>query len=154
VEALQEFRIDSPLVQVAAAATVAVECPSWVPCREKHADPTRQPDVWRQQERYWPSGYFGRGIIQTTLKGNYEALGKALGLDLLGNPDLLLDPKTSARALAYFFAAHGIPAFAESRDWLKVRVRVNGINRTTGLPNGWPQFLKAASALTPEAANG
>jgi putative chitinase len=86
-------------------------------------------------------------VIQTTLRGNYEALGKALGLDLLANPDLLLDPKTAARALAYFFKAHGIAALADAQDWLHVRIRVNGINRTTGLPNSWGAFHKYALAL-------
>lgn len=153
VAALQEFGIDSPMVQVAAAATVMVECPGWIPCREKHADPNRQPEIWREQERYWHTGFFGRGLIQTTLEGNYVALGKALGLDLRVNPDALLDPRTAARAMAYFFATHGVKAAADARDWLHVRIHVNGIDHATGFPNGWPTFQKFALALVAEVGN-
>jgi putative chitinase len=46
---------------------------------------------------YWRDGYFGRGAIQITHKANYQKLGKRLGVDLVGNPSLALDPKVSAR---------------------------------------------------------
>lgn len=45
---------------------------------------------------YWRSGWFGRGAIQATHKTNYEKLGKRLGVDLVKNPSLALDPKISA----------------------------------------------------------
>lgn len=43
--------------------------------------------------------YRGRGYPQTTGRENYERFGKLLGLDLLGNPDLALQPDISARIL-------------------------------------------------------
>ena len=134
VAALDEFGIRTGLVEVAAAATIGVECPSWVPVHELHASQTRQPELWAIQEKYWPSGFYGRGLVQTTWEENYQKLGQALGLDLVGNPDQLLDPKTSARALAFFFKTHGIAAHADAHDWRGVRLRVNG-----GY-NGWDLF--------------
>lgn len=154
VAGLQEFGIDSPMVQVAAAATVQVECPGWVPRAEKRADPVWQPEIWREQERYWHTGCYGRGLIQTTLYPNYLALENALGRPYTKDPDLLLNPEDSARALAFFFASRHVADPANARNWLRVRIEVNGINRETGLPNGWPAFGHFADALCLEVANG
>lgn len=46
---------------------------------------------------YWRDGWFGRGHIQLTHRLNYERMGKRLGVDLVGNRDLALDPVISAR---------------------------------------------------------
>ena len=43
--------------------------------------------------------YYGRADPQLTWKRNYEKMGKALGLNLVDNPDLILEPATSKRAL-------------------------------------------------------
>lgn len=48
------------------------------------------------KKRYWANGWFGRGMMQITHKRNYEKLGKALGIDLVSNPDKTLEPKTAA----------------------------------------------------------
>ena len=42
--------------------------------------------------------YRGRGFIQLTGKANYADIGKAIGVDLVNNPDALLDPLTAAKA--------------------------------------------------------
>lgn len=41
---------------------------------------------------YWRDGAFGRGPIQITHWRNYEKIGRAIGVDLRGNPDLAMDP--------------------------------------------------------------
>lgn len=45
---------------------------------------------------YWRDGWFGRGQIQISHKGNYEKLGEAIGVDLVGNPSAALEMKNSA----------------------------------------------------------
>jgi hypothetical protein len=126
VAGLGEWHINTHVVQVAAAATIMVETRIFLPIREIHANPDLQPDLWQRQQRYWPSGYYGRGLVQTTWQENYDKTGRALGLDLLKNPDLLLAPPHAARALAWYFATHGVARCADLQDWRGCRLRVNG----------------------------
>ena len=59
-----------------------------------------QSDVRRLQERYWKTGYYGRGYVQLTWKENYHKLGKAIGVDLVNKPDELLKPTVSYEVAA------------------------------------------------------
>lgn len=48
----------------------------------------------------WPDKiYYGRGDVQLTWYENYEKMGKLLGIHLLENPDLALDPSISAHIM-------------------------------------------------------
>ncbi|GAB3059636.1 glycoside hydrolase family 19 protein [Micromonospora schwarzwaldensis] len=50
------------------------------------------------------SAYHGRGPIQLSWNTNYKAAGDALGLDLLGNPDLVAtDPSVAWRTALWFW---------------------------------------------------
>ncbi|MBK8772710.1 MAG: hypothetical protein IPM06_20100 [Rhizobiales bacterium] len=50
------------------------------------------------KEPYWRDGMFGRGMLQITHRRNYQVVGRAIGFDLAGKPELLLDPAISAVA--------------------------------------------------------
>lgn len=55
-------------------------------------------DLWnRYQSKYWNTGYYGRGLVQTTWKSNYLKVGQLIGAgDLfVQNPDKLLDIRYS-----------------------------------------------------------
>ncbi|KQT88944.1 glycoside hydrolase family 19 protein [Methylobacterium sp. Leaf466] len=43
--------------------------------------------------------FYGRGDVQLTHEDNYLRMGRILGIDLAGNPDLALDPAVSGRIL-------------------------------------------------------
>lgn len=43
--------------------------------------------------------YYGRGLVQLTWKSNYARMGSALGLDLVGTPDLVLETDVSTACL-------------------------------------------------------
>lgn len=43
--------------------------------------------------------FHGRGLVQVTGRGNYSRIGKLIGADLVGKPDLAKDPKVAARIL-------------------------------------------------------
>ena len=45
--------------------------------------------------------YAGRGLVQLTGRRNYDAAGKALGIDLLNHPDKALEPAVATRILIW-----------------------------------------------------
>lgn len=69
--------------------------------------------------------FMGRGYLMLTGKKNYEMVGKYLGIDLVNNPDLLLDPKISARVLAAFFKIVGTRQYARSGDFVNARKTIS-----------------------------
>lgn len=70
--------------------------------------------------------YRGRGYIQLTGKANYEAAGKALGIDLVGSPDLAADPATAAAIATWFWKSHGISGPASKGDVAGTTKIING----------------------------
>jgi predicted chitinase len=54
--------------------------------------------------------YRGRGYNQLTFKGNYDTIGTFIGVDLIANPDLLLDSKIAAKACVAYFIRRFIQA--------------------------------------------
>jgi putative chitinase len=77
--------------------------------------------------------YRGRGVIQLTGRGNYRAVGNAVGLPFETNPDLLLEPGPAALAAGYFWKSRGLNELADDRnddnddeDFVSITVRING----------------------------
>ena len=55
-------------------------------------------EAWRRKNlRYYP--WHGRGLIQTTWEDNYRRMGKEIGVDLIADPNLLLDWPAALPAL-------------------------------------------------------
>jgi hypothetical protein len=48
--------------------------------------------------------YFGRGLIQLTGKPNYATYGNLIGVDLVSNPELALQPETSYKIASTYMA--------------------------------------------------
>ena len=70
--------------------------------------------------------YRGRGLKQLTGKFNYEKCGKDLGVDLVGNPDLLLEPLYAARSAGWFWKSNNLSAFADVGDIKGMTKKING----------------------------
>lgn len=68
--------------------------------------------------------YRGRGLMQVTGKDNYTAVGRALGLDLVGKPDQLAQPNIALRASIAWWERN-VPDSVMG-DIVRVTRRVNG----------------------------
>jgi hypothetical protein len=141
------------------------------PVRETHASSDKQAiarldNAWRKgrlpwvKTPYWRTGWFGRGDVQLTWKRNYERMGELLGVDLVGNPSLALDPIISARILyegmlkgksdrgdftgksveQYIYPGH--------IDFVGARKVVNGTDRARLIAGYAEEFLEALNKAT------
>jgi len=70
--------------------------------------------------------YHGRGLIQLTGKDNYSRCSETLGIDLVNNPDLLLEPEFAAASAGWFWRKHGLNQLADLGDWVAITKRING----------------------------
>src|SRR5690349_7641732 len=70
--------------------------------------------------------YKGRGLIQLTGRANYAEYGEALGLDLLGNPEIACEPITSLRIACEYWKRRGLNKFADQDDIETITRRING----------------------------
>lgn len=75
----------------------------------------------------------GRGLIQLTGRQNYTKCGKALGLDTVGNPDLLAQPAGAARSAAWYWGSLNLNALADDKpgvdandEFIKITRLING----------------------------
>lgn len=132
-DALAALSIAQTPVQIAAAATVAIETAgTFKPIREYASG--KAYDTGRLAARLGNTPeadgdgqlYKGRGFIQLTGRANYADYGAALGINLLGDPDLALDPHVSARILARYFRTVGVDQVALRGEWPQVRKKING----------------------------
>ncbi len=68
----------------------------------------------------------GRGYIQLTGRANYAAAGKALGLDLIKNPELASRPENAARVAAWYWNTRGLNGLADKGNFDGITKRING----------------------------
>lgn len=70
--------------------------------------------------------YRGRGLKQLTGKDNVTRCGQALEVDLVSNPDLLLEPEYAARSAGWFWKANNLSKFADVEDLEGMTKKING----------------------------
>lgn len=66
----------------------------------------------------------GRGLKQVTFKDNYRACGAVLRIDLVAEPDLLLQDKWAALSAGWFWSANGLSQYAT--DIVRATKIING----------------------------
>jgi len=97
---------------------------------------TEDGDGWR---------FSGKGLIQLTGRNNFKTCGDALGVDLIANPDLLLEPEYAALSAGWFWNKRGLNALADNEDWTTITRRING--GTHGLQDRIDRTHKAMDIL-------
>jgi putative chitinase len=80
--------------------------------------------------------YYGRGLVQLTWYDNYEKFGKLLNIDLLNNPELMLNMDVSIKVLfkgmteGLFTGVNLARYFNDEReDWVSARKIINGLDK-------------------------
>ncbi|KLI98186.1 chitinase [Luteimonas sp. FCS-9] len=89
--------------------------------------------------------YKGRGYIQVTGRHNYTEAGRALGLDLVNNPELAAQPENAARIAAWYWESRGINTAADAGDFTQVTRLING--GTNGLADRQAYYARASAIL-------
>jgi len=138
-QALTDLQIRDTAVEVAAIATIGAESYLFAPEKEPGSEAyfRRMYEFDRSLGNVEPGDgvkYCGRGFIPLVGRSEYARFGKLVGVDLVAQPDLALDPSVAARILAYDFMLKGVPKAAAEGDWVKVRRLVHGDL------SGWKRF--------------
>lgn len=143
----------SDLAAIGALATIKVETGIFSPIPEYGGDNYffnmydingKRPLVAKRLGNLTPGDgikFHGRGLIQLTGRSNYEAASKAIGIDLIADPDKALEPLPAATLFAWYWKEHAISDAAKAENWTLVRQKVNG-----GM-NGYPDFLEYVQRL-------
>jgi putative chitinase len=154
---------------------------TFAPIRERRASQEKNPRLYALQQRYWPSGYFGRGYVQLTWDYNYRNAGQKLAGEtfrvngaavtiapttFLQQPDYLLDPAISYRIASRgmregWFTGKRLSQFiteGAAPDFHNARKIINGLDRAAeiaALANSYELLLRgaltAASPVAPAA---
>lgn len=99
--------------------------------------PEKSGDGWK---------YRGRGLKQLTGTDNYTRATKELGLDLLNNPDQLLQPGPAIISAAWFWKVNNLNRFADKQDIVGLTKAING--GSNGLARRQELFKKSMAVLS------
>lgn len=103
---------------------------------------------WRRNNlRYYP--YYGRGYVQLTWKSNYQKYGQILGIDLVNNPDLAMNPNVSLFILVHGFKTGGFTGRKISdyinkfqTDFINARRCINGTDKAHTIAQIADRYLR------------
>lgn len=156
--ALRDLGIATELVCIAALATIRVEEPTFAPQCEKY-NGTMDEYFKKYDGRFGNDApgdgckYRGRGPAQLTFKDNYARLGKEIGVDLVNQPELALDPVYAAQIFARFLRDKHVDLAANRQDWVKVRKLWNGGSNGLREFSIYVQRLQANAAVKPHVSS-
>ena len=89
--------------------------------------------------------FHGRGCIQLTGRDSYERCGEAIGVDLIGQPNLLVEPLYACLSAGWFWNKKGLNALADAQEYGQMTRRING--GLVGLDDRIVKITKAKQVL-------
>lgn len=95
----------------------------------------------------------GHGPIQLTGRSNYAIAGKALGLDLVGHPEMLDELDVGCMISAWYWHKHGLSALANAGEFDRITCAINlgnpngDISRANGVDDRRRRWIVAQAAL-------
>ncbi len=105
-------------------------------------------EIYLRNKPYYP--YYGRDLVQTTWKGNYEKVKKFTGVDVVTNPDLISDPRTAAKTAIEFmnrgwYTGKKLAHYFNDKvdDPLNARRIINGLDKAKHIADIYQIFYKA-----------
>ncbi|MCD6387937.1 MAG: hypothetical protein J7L69_00905 [Desulfobulbaceae bacterium] len=102
---------------------------------------------WRKNNlRYYP--FYGRGFVQLTWKNNYEKYSRILGVDMVSDPDIAMQPKVALFVLIHgfktgIFTGRKITDYIDETktDFVRARRCVNGSDKAYEIADLAKKFL-------------
>lgn len=89
--------------------------------------------------------YKGRGPIQLTGRSNYRRVGRKIGIDLEGHPEIVSRPSLGLLVGCVYWDERGLNAKADADDLMGLTRAING--GTNGLEDRKAQTAKAKSII-------
>ncbi|WP_322038672.1 glycoside hydrolase family 19 protein [Burkholderia diffusa] len=98
--------------------------------------------------------YRGRGYVQVTWKNNYRAIGEQIGVDLVHEPDRMLEPEIAAWATVYgmergIFTGKKLSDYvnADAQDYVNARRIINGLDQADAIASFAIRFKSILEAV-------
>lgn len=127
-DALPRYEINTELRIAAFLATVVFESAYLRTTKEYRA--TKPGKVKNLQDKYWSTGFYGRGLIQTTHERNYAAFDRyvsdrpeVFGEDFffLDNPSLLEEPRWAVESACFFWKNNNLNKYADKGQFFAIQ---------------------------------
>ena len=126
------------------------------PVRENDGHPYGHAAYWRPVNGQI---YYGRGYIQLTWDYNYKSMSAITGADLIGHPDLALDPDIAAKIMFYgmehgSFTGRRLSDYFNDKetDFVNARRIINGMDCASLIARYATEFLPGIKAGSGAAA--
>lgn len=125
--AMTEFEINTPRRAAAFLAQIAHESGRFIYVREIASGEAYEGRADLGNTEPGDGRRFrGRGWIQITGRSNYRDCGAALGVDLVGSPELLERYGLASRSAGWFWFTRGLNELADVENFRKITLRING----------------------------